>query len=196
MFYVPSYERGFLLQHLLRALGLASVQQPGLGYEYVRCRVGDDDSTVSIHQLIACLELEPPLLRNPFLADRSERVRSKRAGISSGTRPFSELVRASQLYDVESRTPVIHSASPRVSRSRQSRRRADGYRLLSVRTRSFRRRTIRRCECDNSQNRRSLERGRGLTLPRRQRPRDTAPASLRAVGGRRRFPPRRWLPSR
>lgn len=36
-----------------------TVHQTGLGYEYVRCRVGDDDSTVYIHQLVACLENDP-----------------------------------------------------------------------------------------------------------------------------------------
>lgn len=31
----------------------------GLGYEYIRCRVGDTDATVYVHQLLACLENDP-----------------------------------------------------------------------------------------------------------------------------------------
>lgn len=31
-----------------------------LGYEYFRCRAGDDDSTVYVHQLVAILDGEEP----------------------------------------------------------------------------------------------------------------------------------------
>jgi hypothetical protein len=37
----------------------------GLGYEYLRCQKGDDDATVYVHQLLACLENDPESVFSP-----------------------------------------------------------------------------------------------------------------------------------
>jgi len=42
---------------------IPKIYYTGLGYEYVRCRSGQDhDETVYIHQLLACLQYDPHLV--------------------------------------------------------------------------------------------------------------------------------------
>jgi hypothetical protein len=45
-----------------RSTGQSLVETNSLGYEYVRCRAGADDETCYVHQLLACLDVDPSLV--------------------------------------------------------------------------------------------------------------------------------------